>query len=545
MAFGSGAMTNSIAEIEQATFILALGTNTTETHPAISLKVKRAVRQGATLLVVDPRKTELAALAARHLSIKPGSDIALLNSMAQVIIAENLYAHEFVAEHTEGFDKLNEAVAPYTPEVVSEVTGLPADAIRATAREYATAQRASILYTMGVTQHTSGTHTVLAAANLAMLCGQIGRPGTGVNPLRGQNNVQGACDMGALPDVFTGYQKVSDPAVRAKFGAAWDHELPVAPGRILGEIFEGALNGEIKGMYVIGENPVLSEADSTHVQKALKNLDFLVVQDIFLSETAEMADVVLPAASFAEKDGTFTNTERRVQRVRKAISPIGESLPDWNIICAMAKAMGSTGFEFKDPSEVMDEIAGLTPTYAGISYTHLDEKGSLQWPCRTAQDAGTAIMHRNGAFSRGKGRFHPVAYIAPAEMTDDSYPLVLSTGRRLYHYHTGTMTRRSALEERMGEDRLDVNTQDAIRLSLYENELVRLMSRRGEIDIRVHRTDDVPPGLVFTSFHFGETPVNRLTNPARDPLGGTPEFKVAAVRIEKLSGAAEQPIAAP
>jgi len=527
-------MTNSISDIAEADFILALGTNTTETHPVISLFIRRALARGATLVVADPRRTELAEMAAVHLQHRAGTDLALLNALAHVIICEGLYNREFVEQRTEGFEELQAAVLDYTPERVEKITGVPAEAIRRVARGYARADKATILYTMGITQHVTGTDNVLAVANLALLTGHIGRPGTGVNPLRGQNNVQGACDMGCLPDLLPGYQRVTDAAAREKFSAAWGRRVPEAPGLTVGEMFEAALAGRLRAMYIVGENPALSDPDADHVRRALERLDFLVVQDIFLSETAALADVVLPAACFAEKDGTFTNTERRVQLVRKAVDPPGRALPDWQIVCRLASAMGYP-LNYPDAAAVMEEIARLTPPYGGISHRRL-AAGGLQWPCPDPEHPGTPYLHARD-FARGRGKFHAAKYLPPAEEPDDDYPLLLTTGRRLFHYHTGTMSRRvGGLEELLPEERVEVNPGDLAAAGLSDGEEAVLRSRRGAIRVRVRADETVPPGLVFVSFHFREVPVNRLTNPARDPRARIPELKVCAVRLER-SGA--------
>lgn len=526
-------MTNSIEEIARADFILAIGTNTTEGHPIIGIQVKKAVQNGATLVVIDPRKTEIASLAHHHLQIKSGTDIAILNSMANVIIAENLWNKDFVEQRTEDFETFKQTVAKYTPEYVEGITGIPADIIKEIARGYAKAANASILYTMGLTQHISGTHNVFAVANLSMLCGQIGKESSGINPLRGQNNVQGACDMGALPAFFTAYQPVANQDNRNKFAGFWDvNELPATPGLTVGEIIEECGN-KIKGLYIMGENPVLSDADANHVIESLKALDFLVVQDIFLTETAQLADVVLPAASFAEKDGTFSNTERRVQRVRKAVEPPGEAKSDWEIICLLSTAMGYP-MEYNSAAEIMDEVAKVTPSYGGINYERL-EQGSLQWPCPNTEHPGTKFLH-SGKFARGLGKFHPVEHIPPAELPDQEYPFVLSTGRRRYHYHTGTMTHRTgALEVFYPEEFLEINAVDADKLGISNGDKVRVTSRRGSIEVAALITDRVYPGLVFTSFQYPEVPVNKLTNPARDPISKIPEYKVCAVKVEKVS----------
>lgn len=534
LAYGSGAMTNSIKEIKDADFILVIGSNTTETHPIISLQIRQALRKGARLAVADPRKIELTALAEFYLPLKPGTNAALINGLINVILSENLWNQDFVGSRTEEFAAMRDMALKYTPEYVAGITGVAADIIRQVARAYAGAENASILYTMGITQHSSGTNNVLAIANLAMLCGQLGKPAAGVNPLRGQNNVQGACDMGALPNVFPGYQPVADPANVQKFSRAWGAEVPGKIGLTLGEMMDEALAGNIKGMYIMGENPMLSDPDIHHVQKALENLGFLVVQDIFLTETAQLADVVLPGASFAEKDGTFTNTERRVQRVRRAIDPVGDARPDWQILGDLAAKMGYGQMQYSHPSEVMVEIARLTPIYGGISHDRIEGQG-LQWPCPEKDHPGTPLLHQE-KFTRGLGRFHAVEYAPPAEEPDSEFPFILTTGRRLYHYHTGTMTRKAkGIDAIYGEEYLEINPADAGKLGICDRDSVRLSSRRGSITIKVRITEKVSPGTVFTSFHFAESPVNAVTNTARDPVAKIPELKVCAVKVEKVS----------
>ncbi len=525
-------MTNTISEIADADLILACGTNTVEAHPVIGYRINQALHRGAQLVVVDPRDTDLAKWAQVHLRLRPGTDIALINGMLNVIIGEEIYNKEFVANRTEGFEDLKALVAKYPPEYVEGITGVPAEQIREVARAYATAPKATILYTMGITQHVVGTHNVFSVANLAMLCGQIGRASTGVNPLRGQNNVQGACDLGALPNVLTAYQSVTDPAVREKFGQVWNCAIGEKPGLTVGEMMTAADHGDIRAMYIMGENPILSDPDASHVAHALEHLDFLVVQDIFLTETARYADVVLPAASYAEKDGTFTNTERRVQRVRKAVAPPGIALPDWEIISRVATALGYP-MKYGSPEEIFDELRTVTPSYAGITYARLDERG-IQWPCPNTEHPGTPILHGE-KFSRGLGKFHAVEQVDPDEVPDAEYPLILDTGRRLYHYHTGTMSRKGMLEEQMASDYLEVNPADAERLGIGDGDRVRVRSRRGVIEIRAQVSDVVPSGVVFSSFHFTESPVNRLTNPKLDPISKIPELKVCAVRVEKIA----------
>ena len=532
-AFGSGAMTNSISEIEDTNLILVTGTNTAENHPVIGNLIKRAVsRRRARLIVVDPRRTELVELAHVWLRPRPGTDVAWVNGLLHVIIAEGLWNRAYVQERTEGWEELRRSVEPYTPERVSRITGIPAaDLVRA-ARMYATAGKAMILFAMGITQHTSGTDNVLALANLAMLCGYVGLQAGGLNPLRGQNNVQGACDMGALPNLFPGYQPVGDEQVLRRFERAWATgvRLSSRPGLALTEMPSAVLDGRLKAMYIMGENPVLSDANAGQVEEALKRLDFLVVQDIFMTETAALAEVVLPAASFAEKDGTFTNTERRVQRVRKAVSPPGEARADWEIIRDLAGAMGHA-MPYASPEEVFDELAALTPGYAGMSYERLERRG-LQWPCPHREHPGTGILHV-GSFLRGRGRFHGVAFRPPAELPDGEYPFVLSTGRVRYHYHTGTMTRRSRGLNRMApEERVRMHPADAARLGIAGGERVRVISRRGEVVARAEISEKPAPGMLLATFHFHEVPVNRLTSDALDPVAKIPEYKVCAVRLE-------------
>ena len=533
--FGSGAMTNSIDEIEDTEVIVVIGSNTTEQHPLIARRILRAVREkGARLIVADPRRIDLTGFASVHLQLRPGTNIALLNGMIQVILKENLYNHEFIQQRTEGFESLREMVDHYPPDKVEKVTGVPAEKIREAALLYAEAKRASIIYCMGITQHTSGTHNVIAAANLAMVTGNVGKPSSGVNPLRGQNNVQGACDMGALPNVFSGYQKVSDTQARKKMESAWGVSgLNYQPGLTLTEMIESAYENNLKALYIMGENPLVSEPDINHVRDALQKVEFLVVQDIFLSETAKLADVVLPAVSFAEKDGTFTSTDRTVQRIRKAVEPIGESREDWRIIGEISKIMGYHGLTYNSPEEIMNEIAKVTPSYGGITYERLEKIG-IPWPCPTKDHPGTPYLHRD-QFARGKGLFFPVEYTSPAEQPDENYPFILTTGRVLFHFHTGTMTRRSpTLTTQISEEYVEINPDDAMKLGVNQGELVTISSRRGQITTKVFITEIIPPGTVFIPFHFAESAANTLTNGrALDPIAKIPELKVSAVQIKK------------
>ena len=532
MSFGSGAMTNSINEIRNAGCILAIGTNTTEAHPIVGLGVKRAVNNGAKLIVADPREIDLVRFSHIWLRHKPGSDVALLMGMAKVIVDERLLDNSFIKERCENFEAFKKSLKGFSLEFAQEATGVEKEKLVEAARIYATEKPSSILYCLGITEHSHGTDNVIALANLAMLTGNIGKPSAGVNPLRGQNNVQGACDMGCLPEVYPGYQSVTDPDIRTKFEAAWGCKLNPTPGLTMTEMFDAAYRGELKALYIIGENPLLSEPDISHAREALEKLEFLVVQDIFLTETAKLADVVLAGASFAEKDGTFTNTERRVQRVRQAIAPVGNSKPDWWITNQLGQRLGAKGFEFSQPSEIMEEITSLTPSYGGISYKRL-EGGGLQWPCPTKDHPGTPILHTQ-QFTRGKGRFIPVEYKPPMELPDKKYPLVLTTGRSLYQYHTGTMTRKvEGLNVLKGEGEVELNPADASKLRIKDGEKVKVSSRRGEVLAKARVTETSPVGVVFMTFHFAESPTNMLTNPALDPVAKIPEYKVCAVRVER------------
>ena len=533
-SFGSGAMTNSINEAEGAACILAIGTNTSVSHPIIGLRIKRAVQNGARLIVANPMKIDICRFADIWLRLRPGTDVALLMGMMKVIVDENLLDSSFIEQRCQDFDVFKDSLSNFGLDFVEQVTGVPSKDIAEAARIYATSKPATILfYTMGITQHSHGTDNVLATANLAMLTGNVGKPSSGVNPLRGQNNVQGACDMGSLPNVYPGYQAVSDPTIREKFESGWGCGLPPSPGLTLVEMLEAAYQRKIKALYLIGENPVLSDPDSQHVREALSRLDFLVAQDIFLSETAKLAHVVLPAASFAEKDGTFTNTERRVQRVRKAIEPIGDSKPDWWIVCQVAARLGAKGFNYSHPFDIMEEIRSLTPSYGGISYQRL-ENGGIQWPCPTDDHPGTPILHTK-IFTRGKGRFIPLEYIPSGEIPDENYPLILTTGRSLYHFHTGTMTRKVAgLNTIEPEGTVEICHDDASRLGIAQGDKVKVSSRRGEVITKAEVTEALPPGVVFMTFHFAESAANILTNPKLDPASKIPELKVSAVKVQKL-----------
>jgi formate dehydrogenase alpha subunit len=530
-------MTNSISDIVAADVLLVVGSNTTEAHPIISLRMKAAVRQhGARLILIDPRGIELAQFADLHLRPRGGSDVAVLNALAHVILAEGLENRAFIESRTEGVAGLEAAVAAWTPERAEAVSGVPAQLIRQAARTYATAKAAAIFWAMGITQHTTGTDNVKALSNLALLCGQIGRPGTGLNPLRGQNNVQGACDMGGLPNVFPAYQPVTSDEVRAKFAAGWgiplDHLNP-KPGLTVTEIMNGALSGRIRGLFILGENPMLSDPNLHHVEQALQALDLLVVQDIFPNETARMADVVLPGVSFAEKFGTFTNTERRVQLVRAALAAPGQARQDWSILQDLAGRLGVT-WNYGGPSAIFDEMRTLTPSYAGMDYARLEGAG-LQWPCPTSDHPGTPILHTQ-RFTRGLGLFSPVEYRPPAEATDETYPLLLSTGRILFHWHGGTLSRRSSgLDWLAPEAEVEIHPDDAAALEIHDGEMVEVRSRRGAVRARAKVTPRSPRGSVFMTFHYAEAAANLLTIDAVDPVAKIPEYKVAAVRLERIA----------
>lgn len=537
-AFGSGAMTNTVGDIEAADVILVTGANPTENHPVIGAAIKRAVvHRGAKLIVVDPRKIELVDYATLWLAPKPGTDIAWINGLMHVIIKEGRSDEEFIRERTENFAAFKESLEKYTPAYTAAITGVPEEAIIRAARIYAGAKAASIVYAMGITQHINGTDAVKALANLVMLCGQVGFPRCGLNPLRGQNNVQGACDMGGLPDVFPGYQRVNDQSINEKFAAAWGlKSLPNEPGLTLVEMMKAAKKKEIRGMYILGENPVLTDPDTNHVLESLRTLDFLVVHDIFLTETARLAHVVLPGVSFAEKEGTFTNTERRVQRVRQAIPRRNGLKPEWEVICQISTRMGYA-MHYAKPEEIFNEMRQLVPAYAGINYERLEKVG-LQWPCPTLDHPGTSYLHK-GKFTRGLGKFHVVEYRQPAEVPDAEYPFTLTTGRVLYQYHTRTMTDKTeGLNELAPECLIEISAADAEELGIKDGEMIEIISRRGSIQAKAKLTDRIIKGCIFVPFHFAEAAANKLTHSfALDPVSKIPELKVCAVKVKKVLAA--------
>jgi formate dehydrogenase major subunit len=530
---GSGAMTNPIADLDLAELILVVGSDTTENHAIIGARILEARQRGARLVVVDPRRIRLAEFADLHLQLRLGTDIPLVNAMIHAIFAHGWEDRAYLAERCDNVEALRAAVAGFAPERVARVTGVPADDIVRAAEWYATTTRAALVYGLGVTQHVCGTENVIALSNLALVTGHIGIEGAGLNPLRGQNNVQGACDMGALPDVYSGYQPVAEAAARARFEAAWGTALPARPGLTSIGMQRAAHDGTIRCMVVIGQDPAVTDPVQHAVQRALDMLDCLVVVELFLTETARLADVVLPAASFAEKDGTFTSTERRVQLVRRAISPPGAARVDWEILEALAARLGRP-MGFGSAEGIFAEMARLTPSYAGMSHARLERTGGLFWPCPSAGHPGTPVLHE-GQFTRGRGRLMPVTDTLPAEMPDAEYPLQLTTSRLHFQYGSGSMTRRAPLLERENpRGILWIHPADAAERRIAPGALVRVRSRRGEVTTRAVVSDAVRRGTVAMPYHFREAPSNRLTNDALDPLSRMPELKVCAVAVEAV-----------
>lgn len=529
-------MTNSIPEIRDTDLMFVIGSNTTEAHPIIAMEMKRAVRRGARLIVADPRAIWLSEIADLHLQLKPGTDVALLLAMSHVIIAEDLVDHAFIDTHTEDFGAVVEASRDATPQWAETITGVAADDIRTAARWYATTERAGIYYTLGITEHTHGTDNVYGLANLVLMTGHLGRHAAGMNPLRGQNNVQGANDAGASPVFYPGYQRVTDPEARARFEDAWGVSLPPEEGLNLNVMMKEMARGRIKGLYVVGEDLVLSEPNATEVERGLNQCEFVVLQDIFLNETARFADVILPAACFAEKDGVFTNSDRRVQRVRRAVSPPGEARADWEILCDLARAVGYPMPDYASPAEIYAEMAALSDKFSGISHARIDAEGGLQWPCPTPDHPGTPTLHGDGPI-RGKGVFQAIAYRPSDELPDEDYPLLLSTGRTLYHYNAGTQTRRASgpMSKQRGNF-IEMHRRDAKIRGLSDGDRVRVSSRRGEIEAIVWISPRMRRGCVWMPLHFPESPTNLLTNDAGDKITGTGEYKVCAVTLSPVEG---------
>ncbi len=539
-------MSNSMDDVaSQAQAFLIIGSNTTEQHPVFGAMLRQAVRQrGAKLVVADPRKIDITEFATLHLRQKPGTDIALLNGLMYIILEKGWEDKAFIEERTENFDEFKATVMQYPPDKVAEITRIPVEKLYEAAEILATSKPMAVMWAMGITQHIVGVRNVMDLANFQMLLGNMGKAGGGVNPLRGQNNVQGACDMGGLPNVYPAYQPVTSEEAREKFQKAWGATTEAKVGLTVTEMMPGILEGKIKSLYILGEDPVMSDPDTNHIRHCLSSVDFLVLQEIFPSETAVYADVLLPGASFAEKTGTFTNTERRVQMVRQAIEPLGDSKPDWWILSELAKKLmvrisdrvqkdaPHASWEYTSTAEIMSEINAVTPSYGGITHTRLEAGERLQWPCPTADHPGTPILHTK-QFTRGKGKFMPIDHVPPAERPDDEYPMVMNTGRVLYHWHGGQMTRRAAgIMQVYGEALVEVNPDDAEKLGLNGKNIVRVTSRRGSIEAKAWVTDRVPPGMVYANFHFPEASANELTHASLDPVSKIPSYKITAVKVE-------------
>ncbi|MBI5775891.1 MAG: formate dehydrogenase subunit alpha [Nitrospirae bacterium] len=531
---GTSAATNSIEDLDRAKLILVVGANPAESHPVIGARIKQAVRRGVPLIVVDPRRTELARLADVHLQLHPGSNVALLNGLGHVIAKEKLLDKAFVEARTEGLDDWLESVAPCTPEKTEQITGVPASLIREAARRYATRGASLCVHGLGVTEHRWGSHGVIALCNLALATGNLGRPGTGINPLRGQNNVQGASDVGSTPTYFAGYQPFDDPALAAKHQAVTGRPLPAKRGMKTPDMWDAALEGRLKGLWIIGYDVAQTDPNLKKVREALSRLEFLVVQDLFLTETTKFAHLVLPGASFLEKDGTFTNLERRIQRIRKAVEPPDGVLPDWQVVSEVSTRMGYP-MRYAHPSEIMDEIAKLTPTLAGVSYDKLERPEGLQWPVPSKDHPGTPLMHAE-QFPRGRARFVGVEYLPPGESPTQDYPFVLITGRVLQHYNCGAQTRRTDIMQVVDTDVLEMHPDDAQRMGFRDGDMAKLVSVRGDAALPVALSERVLPGEVFTSFHFPTTDLNVLLSSSADESSKCPEYKVSAVRVERLEG---------
>lgn len=562
-SFGSGAMSNSMDDVaKHAEAFFIIGSNTTEQHPVFGTMIRRAVRKrGAKLIVADPRKIDITEIATLHLRQRPGTDIALINGLMYIILEKGWEDKSFIDERTENFEEFKATVMQYPPEKVAEITNIPVKNLYEAAESIASCKPMAVIWAMGITQHIVGVRNVMDLANLQMLLGNMGKPGGGVNPLRGQNNVQGACDMGGLPNVFPAYQPVTSPEVIEKFSKAWGLqveglkvegeklqpttlELSNRVGLTVTEMMPGILEGKIKSLYILGEDPVMSDPDTKHIRHSLESLDFLLLQEIFPSETAAYADVLLPGVTFAEKTGTFTNTERRVQMVRKAIPTQGDAKDDWWITSQIAKRLMDriservqkeapfSGWDYKDSSAIMDEINAVTPSYAGITHARLEAGERLQWPCPTKDHPGTPVLHTK-QFTRGKGKFMPIEHVPPAEKPDDDFPMIMSTGRVIYHWHGGQMTRRAkGIMQVYGEALVEVNPDDAVKIGLNGRNTLRITSRHGSIEAQAWVTDRVPPGMVYANFHFPEASANELTHASLDPVSKIPEYKVTAVKVE-------------
>ncbi len=535
-------MTNAISEIAGTDCLLVVGSNTTEAHPLIARRMFEAKERGAFLIVVDPRKIQLSRLADIHVQLKFGSDIAFFNGVMNEILCNGWENKAFIESRTEDFDVFKENIMAYPASRAASLSGVSEETIKAVAKAYARAEKSSICYTLGITEHAHGVDNVKTLGNMAMLTGHIGRPSSGVNPLRGQNNVQGACDMGALPNVYPGYQPVVDPGVRTKFEAAWGRPLSPDTGKTIPDVMDGLIDGSLKGLYIFGENSVEGDPNTAHVKKALASAQFLVVQDIFLTATAKMADVVLPGACYAEADGTFTNSERRVQRVRKAVEPPGEARPNWQIFAELGRRLGLS-MNYNTAGEIFDEMAGLTPSFSGISYQRIETLG-IQWPCPAPDHPGTSYLHK-GRFTRGLGRFHAIPHRTSQDAPDAAFPMILTTGRRYAHYNTATMTGRCpSLNREMYEPRVQINAADAAKLGVGAGEMVKVSSRRGAVSAVAEVGDVVPRGAAFMDFHFVAANSNELLGTFLDPVSKTPDYKVCGVKIERVDASSKTGTAA-
>ncbi len=547
-SFGSGAMSNSMDDVAHyAQVFFVIGSNTTEQHPIFGTMLRRAVRfRGAKLVIADPRNIDLCDFATLHLQHRSGTDIALVNGLMNIILEKGWADEKFITERTEGFEEFKHTILNYPPEKTFEITGVPVEKLYQAAELLGTSKPMAVIWAMGITQHITGVRNVMDLANLQMLTGNMGLPGSGVNPLRGQNNVQGACDMGGLPNVYPAYQPVTNDEVHKKFLKAWGRTSNTSVGLTVTQMIPGILEGRIHALYILGEDPIMSDPDTAHIRKCLEKVDFLLLQEIFPSETAQYADILLPGVSFAEKTGTFTNTERRVQMVHQAIDPLGQARPDWQIISQMAQhILARTAevlpaeapfatWEYSDTDAIMSEINALAPSYGGITHSRLEKGQRLQWPCPTPDHPGTPILHTT-QFARGLGKFAPIDHIPPAETPDDAYPFVMSTGRVLYHWHGGQMTRRArGLMAVYDSPLVEINPEDASVLGLPASGHVRVSSRCGSIEAEAWVTDRVPPGMVFANFHFPEASANELTQAALDPIAKIPEYKVTAVQVERV-----------
>ena len=530
-------MTNSIPEIRDTDFLFVTGSNTTEAHPIIAIDMKRAIRYSAKLAVSDPRAIPLVEWADWHMALKPGTDVWLLNAMAHVIVTEGLTDDDYIERNCENWDAVRDTVLRYPPEEAEKVTGVPAEQIREVAREYATAEKAGIYYTLGITEHTTGTDNVYALSNLVLMTGNLGKRSAGMNPLRGQNNVQGANDAGATPIFYPGYQRVDEPGIAEKFAEAWGVPQKTVPGLNLNEMMKEMPKGHIKGMFLMGEDIVISEPNVCAVEAGMNELEFLAVQDIFFNESCRFADVILPAACFAEKEGVFTNSDRRVQLVRKAVDPPGQARPDWEVLLDIMRRAGLEQPDYSHPREIYAEMASLTPKFAGISHERIEREGGLQWPVASPDAPSTEYLHKGGVL-RGKGKFQPVEYRPPFELEDAEYPLVLSTGRTLYHYNAATQTRRSeGLSAKQPEGFVEIHPKNARKLGVQDGQMVDVVTRRSRVKARAMVSRQVRYNRIWMPFHFPEMRTNELTVDAGDAVTGTGEYKVCAARIEPIAGA--------